>query len=231
MLESLGSHRQPLSALRACLIDEFDTLRTSSANTVSRVYVHLPQGAGLTHNYYYYYRVFDQWERLESPSDADLFTRLFVPNHRAVTLITEHDYTSFLQRIGSPGAGRGVASPDRSSVGIRRSSPATVPASSPVPSPPLYGSVAPARAKCCSCCRAPCHAAPMSPSAKAGYSFAVDDRGAGIRLSIALATSSSSQPILHGFNASCCAFGPSISGSVNYLARKRNSRRSLTVLP
>ena len=105
MLESLGSHRQPLSALRACLVDEFDTLRTTLPNTVSRVYVHLPRGERLTHNYYYYYRVFDQWERLESPSDADLFTRLFVPNHQAVTLMAEHDYTSFLQRIGSPDLG------------------------------------------------------------------------------------------------------------------------------
>ena len=105
MLESLGNRRRPLSALRACLVDEFETLRATSPNTVSRVYVHLPRGTGLTHNYYYYYRVFDQWERLESPSDAELFARLFVPNHRAVTLMAEDDYTSFVQRIGSPELG------------------------------------------------------------------------------------------------------------------------------
>ena len=69
---------------------------------VSSVYVHLPAREGLTHNYYYYYRVLDRWERLASPSDADLYTRLFVPGHRAPTFVFEEDLTSFLQRIGSP---------------------------------------------------------------------------------------------------------------------------------
>ena len=105
MLESLGNGRRPLSALRACLVNEFDTLRATSPNLVSRIYMHMPGGSGLIHPFYYYYRVFDRWEHLESPSDAVLFVRLFVPNQRAVTLIPADDYMSFLERIGSPELG------------------------------------------------------------------------------------------------------------------------------
>jgi len=103
MLESLGNGRRPLSALRACLVNEFDNQRATSPDLVSRIYMHMP--GGLIHPFYYYYRVFDRWEHLESPSDAVLFVRLFVPNHRAVTLIPADDYMSFLERIGSPELG------------------------------------------------------------------------------------------------------------------------------
>ena len=102
MLGAFGNGRRPLSALRTCLVNEFDTLRATSPNVVARVYMHFPAGKGLIHPFYYYYRVFDLWEHLESPSDADLFVRIFVPSHRAVTLIPPDDYLSFLQRIGSP---------------------------------------------------------------------------------------------------------------------------------
>ena len=101
MLGAFGNGRRPLSALRTCLVNEFDTLRATSPNVVARVYMHLPAGKGLIHPFYYYLRVFDQWEHLDSPSDADLFVRIFVPSHRAVTLIPPDDYLSFLQRIGS----------------------------------------------------------------------------------------------------------------------------------
>tara|TARA_Y100000588_G_scaffold354774_1_gene409340 strand:+ start:159 stop:794 length:636 start_codon:yes stop_codon:yes gene_type:complete len=102
MLGAFGSGRRPLSALRTCLVSEFDTLRATSPNVVSRVYMHLPPGKGLIHPFYYYLRVFDKWEHLNSLSDADLFVRIFVPSHQAVTLIPPDDYLSFLQRIGSP---------------------------------------------------------------------------------------------------------------------------------
>jgi hypothetical protein len=68
---------------------------------VSRAYVHLPQG-WLTHNYYYYYRALDEWERLESPEDSDLFARLFIPGREALTIIFPQDYTAFLDRVGTP---------------------------------------------------------------------------------------------------------------------------------
>ena len=101
-LESLGRERRPVSALRACLVDQFDTLRATSQDTVSRFYMHLPRGAGLTHNYYYYFRVFDRWEHLASPSDADLFARLFVPSHHAVAFVPTDEYGAFLQRLDNP---------------------------------------------------------------------------------------------------------------------------------
>lgn len=102
MLSSFESGRRPMSVLRTCLVNEFDTLQATSPNVVSRVYMHFPEGIGLIHSFYYYYRVFDQWERLDSPSDADLFARIFVPSHRAVTLVLLDDYEAFLARIGSP---------------------------------------------------------------------------------------------------------------------------------
>ena len=64
--------------------------------------MHLPPREGLTHNLYYYYRVLGEWERLESPTDTDLYARLFVPRHHAVTLIFPDDYETFLHRIGQP---------------------------------------------------------------------------------------------------------------------------------
>ena len=102
MLAAFSSDRRPLSAMQACLLDEYASIRETAPNTVSRVYLHLPRGGGLTHNYYYYYRAFDRWEHLASPSDADLFARLVVPSHRAVTITSEEDYTAFLARLGSP---------------------------------------------------------------------------------------------------------------------------------
>ncbi len=68
----------------------------------SGIYAHLPPREGLTHNYYYYYRVLGEWERLDSQTDVDLYARLFVPRHHAVTLIFQDDYETFLQRIDRP---------------------------------------------------------------------------------------------------------------------------------
>ena len=101
-LESLGVERRPLSALRACLADELDALRASSPDAVSRFYMHVPRGTALTHNYYYYFRGLDRWEHLDSPADADLFVRLFVPGRRAVAFVRAEDYGAFLRRIGTP---------------------------------------------------------------------------------------------------------------------------------
>ena len=103
MIESLNRHARPMSALRGCLVERSETLRAAgSGGAPLRIYAHLPPGRGLTHNYYYYYRVLGEWERLESPTDADLYARLFVPRHHAVTLIFPDDYESFLHRIGQP---------------------------------------------------------------------------------------------------------------------------------
>ena len=103
--DALDDHRRPLSALRHCLVEQFDELTLVAPDTVSRMYIHLPEGQGLTHNYYCYYRVLGQWERLVSPTDADLYRRLFVPGHRAPTLMFGRDLQAFLQRIGSPDFG------------------------------------------------------------------------------------------------------------------------------
>jgi hypothetical protein len=102
MLRAFESGRRPMSVLRTCLVNEFNTLQATSPNVVSRVYMHLPGGRGLIHPFYYYYRVFDQWEHLESPSDADLFARIFVPSHRSVSLVPLDEYEAFLERIESP---------------------------------------------------------------------------------------------------------------------------------
>ena len=103
MVESLDRHARPMSALRGCLVERSETLRAAgSGGAPSRIYVHLPPREGLTHNLYYYYRVLGEWERLESPTDTDLYARLFVPRHHAVTLIFPDDYETFLHRIGQP---------------------------------------------------------------------------------------------------------------------------------
>ena len=88
--------------MRDCLVEKFETLKVAVPSTVSKIYVHLPRGEGLTHNYYYYYRVLDEWERLESPSDAELYARLFVPGRQAPTFILEEDYEPFLRRLDNP---------------------------------------------------------------------------------------------------------------------------------
>ena len=102
MIESLGRRARPMSALRECLIEQSETLPAAGSGDVrSGIYAHLPPGEGLTHNYYYY-RALGEWERLESPTDVDLYARLFVPRHHAVTLILPGDYERFLQRIDRP---------------------------------------------------------------------------------------------------------------------------------
>ena len=118
VIESFGRPVRPLSALRACLVDGSDRLRLKRTDSDwrSRLYVHLPRGVGLTHNYYYYFRSLDEWERLESASDAHLYARLFVPGRQAPTVIFEEDYESFLLRIRSPALGeelRALASGSR----------------------------------------------------------------------------------------------------------------------
>ena len=52
MFDTLEDQRRPLSALRHCLVERFDELTLVTPDTVSSVYVHLPDGKGLTHNYY-----------------------------------------------------------------------------------------------------------------------------------------------------------------------------------
>jgi hypothetical protein len=65
----------------------------------------LPPREGLTHNYYYYYRSLGEWVRLESPTDVDLYTRLFVPQQQAVTVIFQEEYESFLERLANSQVG------------------------------------------------------------------------------------------------------------------------------
>ena len=100
--ETLREHRSPLADLRLCLVEKFDELKLDRPDTISGVYVHLPASAGLTHNYYYHYRVLGRWERLAKPSDADLYKRLFVPGYRAPSIVFEDELASFLDRIGRP---------------------------------------------------------------------------------------------------------------------------------
>ena len=63
--------------------------------------MHLPVGVGLTHNYYYYFRRLDVWERPAAPDDQHLYSRLFTSGEQAPTIILEPDYLGFLDRIDS----------------------------------------------------------------------------------------------------------------------------------
>ena len=100
--ETMGEDRSPLTDLRLCLVETFEEIKLERPETVSGVYIHLPEGEGLTHNYYYHYRRLGRWERLASPSDADLYKHLFVPGHRAPTILYEDDLATFLERITRP---------------------------------------------------------------------------------------------------------------------------------
>ena len=101
-LDRLDVHPRPLGDVRDCVLEQYATLKAASPGRVSSVYAHLPEGIGLTHNYYYYYRALDEWERLEPPSDPDLFARLFIPGRQALTITFQGDYVAFLDRIGTP---------------------------------------------------------------------------------------------------------------------------------
>ena len=100
-LERFDVHPRPLGDVRDCVLQHYATLTAAEPGRVSRVYVHLPGAEGLTNNYYYYYSALDEWERLDPPSDPDLFTRLFVPGREALTIIFQEDYAVFLDRIGT----------------------------------------------------------------------------------------------------------------------------------
>ena len=45
-LARLGTHARPLSSVRDCLVEKFETLKVAVPSTVSKIYVHLPRGEG-----------------------------------------------------------------------------------------------------------------------------------------------------------------------------------------
>jgi hypothetical protein len=92
-----------------CVVEEYEEIQSGALGAslpVSRLYVHLPVGAGLTHNYYYYFRRLDVWERPTTPSDQHLYSRLFTSGEQAPTVILEPDYLSFLNRLDRLDAGQ-----------------------------------------------------------------------------------------------------------------------------
>jgi len=91
----------PMRAVRDCALDKYARIETGEPRTGSRLYVHLPPGIGLTHNYYYYFRKLDVWERPAALDDQHLYSRLFTRGEQAPTIILEPDYLGFLDRIDS----------------------------------------------------------------------------------------------------------------------------------
>ncbi len=99
----------PMRTVRDCVVETYEGIRSVASGqgpSASRLYVHLPVGAGLTHNYYYYFRRLDVWERPTAQSDRHLHSRLFTSGEQAPTIILEPDYLSFLERIDTLDAGR-----------------------------------------------------------------------------------------------------------------------------
>ena len=90
---------RPLGAVRDCLVEKYEEIKSAEPAARSRLYVHLPKGEGLTHNYNYYFRVLDVWERPRTMDDGHLYSRLFTEGEQAPTIIFEADYLSFLQRV------------------------------------------------------------------------------------------------------------------------------------
>jgi len=89
----------PVRAVRDCVVRKFEGLAPQAAGERSRLYVHLPPGVGLTHNYYYYFRELDVWERPGILNDEHLYTRLFAEHEQAPTIILEPDYLGFVDRL------------------------------------------------------------------------------------------------------------------------------------
>lgn len=98
----------PMRTVRDCVAEKYEEIQSGasgSSEAISRLYVHLPEGAGLTHNYYYYFRRLDVWERPATPVDQHLHARLFASGEQAPTIILEPDYLSFLESTDSLDAG------------------------------------------------------------------------------------------------------------------------------
>jgi 4-amino-4-deoxy-L-arabinose transferase-like glycosyltransferase len=89
----------PMRGVRDCVVEQFGEMRLGESPGESRLYVHMPPGAGLTHNYYYYFRRLDVWERPELLEDQLLKARLFVEGQQAPTIILEPDYLDFVARL------------------------------------------------------------------------------------------------------------------------------------
>jgi hypothetical protein len=100
VLETTDRIDKPMRVARDCVLDQYQALRATAPGTRSKIYVHLPPGLGLTHNYYYYYRALDEWEQPEEYDDAFLESRLFMTGDQTPTLIIREEYDRFLQRIG-----------------------------------------------------------------------------------------------------------------------------------
>jgi hypothetical protein len=88
----------PMRTVRDCLVERYDEIKALEPGVRSRLYLHLPPGKVLTHNYYYYYRGLDVWERPETLDDQRLHRRLFTAGELAPTLILEDTYRDFLNR-------------------------------------------------------------------------------------------------------------------------------------
>lgn len=101
VLERTARIEKPMRVARDCILDQYQVLRAAVAGTRSKIYVHLPRGEGLTHNYYYYYRAMDEWEQPEAYDDSFLETRLFVTGDQTPSLIIEEEYDRFLRGIGA----------------------------------------------------------------------------------------------------------------------------------
>jgi 4-amino-4-deoxy-L-arabinose transferase-like glycosyltransferase len=113
----------PMRAVRDCVVEQYEEIQANSSGLSeesglseaggsggvsgarSKLYVHLPVGVGLTHNYYYYFRRLDVWERPSAPTDQHLYSRLFASGEQAPTIILEPDYLGFLERTNTLDAG------------------------------------------------------------------------------------------------------------------------------
>jgi 4-amino-4-deoxy-L-arabinose transferase-like glycosyltransferase len=96
----------PLRGVRDCVVEKYAEIGTRVPGSRSRLYVHLPSGVGLTHNYYYYFRELDVWERPATPEDEHLYARLFTAGEQAPTLVLAPDYLRFLDRLGAAALAR-----------------------------------------------------------------------------------------------------------------------------
>jgi len=95
----------PMRAVRDCVIEKYEGLDLAGRGEGSRLYVHLPPGVGLTHNFYYYFRKLDIWERPGTLDDRHLYARLYSAGEQAPTIILEPDYLGFVERFDALAAG------------------------------------------------------------------------------------------------------------------------------
>jgi len=119
--ERLLEGARPMRAVSDCIVERYGELNASGLNEPSRIYVHLPTDVGLTHNYFYYFKRLERWERRESLDDEHLRARLFEAEHQAPTLILEEDYRAFLATAGGRERGAAGELPDSVVLGNRGS--------------------------------------------------------------------------------------------------------------